>query len=118
MNILNIALLFSSIAFIFYGANCLLSQKMKDEFIRFGLEKQRILTGYLQLIGALGLILGYLFSPLLIFIASAGLTILMFSGFTVRIKIKDSLLESLPSLIFALINLFICVSYYYKFTLF
>ncbi|WP_045474202.1 DoxX family protein [Winogradskyella sp. PG-2] len=117
MNILNIALLFSSVAFLFYGANCLLSKKMKDEFVRFGLEKQRILTGYLQLFGALGLIFGYLFFPLLIFIASVGLAILMFLGFAVRLKIKDSLLESLPSLIFGLINLFICVSFYYKFNL-
>lgn len=113
MNILNTALLISSGAFLFYGINCLLSQKMKDEFIRFGLDKQRILTGYLQLLGALGLAFGYFFSPLLTFIASVGLAILMFSGFAVRVKIKDSILESLPSLIFAFINLFICVEYYY-----
>jgi hypothetical protein len=117
MSILNIAVFLSSSAFLFYGINCLLSQKMKDEFARFGLGKQRILIGYLQLLGALGLIIGYFFSPLLIFIASTGLTLLMFSGFAVRIKIKDSLLESLPSLIFALINLFICVKYYYLFTM-
>lgn len=117
MNVLNLALLLSSSAFLFYGLNCLLSQKMKDEFARFRLGKQRILTGFLQLLGALGLIVGYFFSPLLIFIASLGLTLLMLSGFAVRIKIKDSILEALPSLIFALINLFICVKYYYLFTL-
>ncbi|WP_045474221.1 DoxX family protein [Winogradskyella sp. PG-2] len=112
MNILNIALLLSSSAFLFYGINCLLSQKMKEEFARFGLGKQRILTGYLQLLGAFGLIFGYFFSPLLIFVASTGLTLLMLSGFTVRIKIKDSILESLPSLIFTLINLYISVKHY------
>ncbi|BAO77364.1 hypothetical protein WPG_3134 [Winogradskyella sp. PG-2] len=36
----------------------------------------------------------------------------MLSGFTVRIKIKDSILESLPSLIFTLINLYISVKHY------
>ena len=113
MNILNIALLLSSCAFLFYGINCLSSQKMKDEFVRFGLDKQRILTGCLQLLGALGLVFGYFFSPLLTFIAAVGLTFLMFAGFAVRIKIKDSFIESLPSLVFALINLFICVKYYY-----
>ncbi len=112
MSILNIAVFLSSSAFLFYGINCLISQKMKDEFIRFGLNKQRLLTGYLQLLGALGLILGYFFSPNLVFIASAGLTLLMLSGFAVRLKIKDSLLESLPSLIFAVINLYICIKYY------
>lgn len=109
---LNIAIVLSSGAFLFYGINCLWSKKMKDEFVRFGLGKQRILIGCLQVLGALGLIFGYLCSPILTFIASAGLTLLMFSGFAVRIKIKDSLLEALPSLIFALINLFICVKYY------
>lgn len=116
MTILNIALLISSSAFLFYGINCLFSQKMKDEFVRFGLGKQRILTGSLQILGALGLAFGYYFSPILTFIASAGLTVLMFAGFAVRIKIKDSLIESLPSLIFALLNLFICVQYYWLIT--
>ena len=113
MNILSVALLLSSGSFLFYGINCLLSQKMKDEFVRFGLDKQRILTGYLQLLGAFGLAFGYFFSPHLTFIASVGLAILMFSGFAVRVKIKDSILKLLPSLIFALINLLICVEYYY-----
>ena len=112
MNVLNLALLLSSSAFLFYGMNCLLSKKMKDEFVRFGLDKQRNLTGVLQLLGAFGLIIGYVYNPLLVFIASLGLTLLMLLGFAVRLKIKDSLLESLPSLIFALINLYICVEYY------
>ena len=90
---------------------------MKDEFIRFGLDKLRLLTGYLQLIGASGLLFGYFFLSDLVFIASAGLSLLMLSGFVVRIKIKDSLLESLPSLIFALINLYICIGYYDRISL-
>ncbi|MFT4661244.1 MAG: hypothetical protein ACI8XB_001517 [Patiriisocius sp.] len=113
MSILNLAVIISSSAFLFYGVNCLISKNMSDEFIRFGLDKQkRVLTGYLQILGALGLILGYLFLPDLVFIASAGLTILMFAGFAVRLKMKDGLLQTLPSLIFALINLYICIEYY------
>lgn len=113
MSILNIVLALSSISFLFYGINCLFSREMKEEFTRFGLENQRVLTGYFQLFGALGLGIGYFFFPLLTFISSVGLTILMFSGFTVRIKIKDSISQSLPSLIFALLNLFISIKYYY-----
>ncbi len=113
MNILKLALLVSSVSFLYYGINCLVSQKMKDEFVRFDLDKQRILTGYLQLIGAIGLAVGYFFSTLLTFIASVGLTMLMFTGFAVRVKIKDSILMSIPSLTFALINLFISIKYYY-----
>jgi hypothetical protein len=114
MSLLNTAVFLSSSAFLFYGINCLISQKMADEFIRFGLDrKRRLLTGYLQLLGALGLLLGYSFSAKLAFAASAGLSLLMLFGFAVRIKIKDSLLQSLPSLVFALINLYICIKYYY-----
>jgi len=113
MSILNIAVFLSSSAFLFYGVNCLSSKKMAQEFIRFGLNKQkRLLTGYLQLLGSLGLIFGYFLLPDLVFMASAGLTLLMLFGFIVRIKIKDSFLQSLPSLVFALINLFICFQYY------
>ena len=116
MKMLHIAIFLSSSAFLYYGMECLLSQKMKDEFARFGLKKQRILTAYLQLAGGLGLIIGYFFSPVLLFLAAAGLTILMLLGFAVRIKIKDSAAESLPSLVLALVNLFIAVSYYQQLT--
>ncbi len=115
MNFLNIAILVSSIAFLYYGFECLFSQKMKDEFIRFGLKEQRALTAYLQLTGALGLIFGYFVSSLLIIVSAAGLSLLMLLGFGVRIKIKDSISESLPSLVLALINLFIAISYYQQY---
>ncbi len=118
MSMLSIAVLLSSNAFFFYGIECLVSKKMADEFIRFGIDKQiRLLTGYLQLAGSLGLAFGYFFLPDLVFIASAGLTLLMLFGFMVRIKIKDSLLQSLPSLVFACINVYICVAYYSKLSL-
>lgn len=118
MSILNIAVFLSSSAFLFYGINCLSSQKMTEEFIRFGLDKQkRLLTGYLQLLGSFGLVFGYFLLPDLVFIASAGLTLLMLFGFLLRIKIRDSLLQSLPSLVFALMNLYICVEYCSRLTL-
>lgn len=112
MIILHITIILSSSAFLYYGIECLLSQKMKDEFARFGLKKQRVLTAYLQLAGGLGLLVGYFFSPILIFVAAAGLTLLMLLGFAVRIKIRDSIPESLPSLILGLVNLYIAISYY------
>ena len=118
MSMLTIAVLISSGAFLFYGITCLISQKMTDEFIRFGLDKQkRLLTGYLQILGALGLIFGYFFSDALVFLASAGLTLLMLLGFAIRIKIKDSISQSLPSLVVAFLNLYICIGYYDKMSL-
>ena len=118
MNILTLAIFLSSGAFLFYGINSLISQKMANEFIRFGLNKQkRLLTGYLQILGALGLAFGYFYSADLVFIASAGLTLLMLLGFAIRIKIKDSISQSLPALLVAFLNLYICIGYYDKLSL-
>ena len=81
---------------------------MKLEFERYELQKFRKLVGYLQLLGGFGLILGLIFQPILIF-ASGGLALLMFLGFGVRLKMKDGFLLSLPSLIFMILNLYICI---------
>ena len=77
--------------------------------MRYGLVKQRPFIGSLQILGATGLILGYLFSPVLGIISAAGLAILMILGIIVRIKIKDSLLQSMPALGYALINSFVAL---------
>lgn len=79
---------------------------MKKEFKRFGLEKFGALTAILEILGAIGLLLGLSFHPLLL-ISSAGLTVLMFLGVLVRIKMKDSLLISTPAILFMLLNAFI-----------
>ena len=107
--------IFSSAAFIYYGINCLRSDAMKLEFIRFGLtDQQRILTGILQLLGGIGLLIGLYFSDILAFIASAGLSLLMLLGFGVRLKIKDGLIASSPSLLFALLNLYLAVIFFFQ----
>ena len=105
--------IFSSLAFIFYGINCLKSEKMKIEFERFGLSmQQRQLTGVLQLLGGFGLLFGLYFSDILAFLATAGLSLLMFLGFGVRLKIKDGLIASSPSLLLALLNLYLAVIFF------
>ncbi|MGB5553646.1 MAG: DoxX family protein [Flavobacteriaceae bacterium] len=86
---------------------------MANEFRRFGLsDGQRKLTGILQLLGGLGLAIGYFTSAHILLFASVGLCLLMLLGFGVRIKIRDSLRESLPSLIFAFINAYIALISY------
>ncbi len=103
-----IAIAVSSLAFIFYGFNCLYSRSMRNEFKRFGLtDGQRKLTGILQLAGGLGLLVGYFQSIYILIAAAFGLCLLMILGFGVRLKVKDGILESLPSLIFAIINAYI-----------
>ena len=115
MNLYTVLVWFSSLAFIYFGTQCFYSQFIIDEFKRYALPKYRRLTGYLQLIGALGLLTGLYFNPMLLLLASLGLFLLMLSGFIVRIKIRDNFIQSSPSFIFAALNLFIAFKTYYKF---
>ncbi|WP_299216332.1 DoxX family protein [uncultured Aquimarina sp.] len=107
MKLLTIITFFSALSFLLYGFSCLFSNHMKNEFVRFGLEKRRNLTGVLQILGGLGLIVGYFCFPILISVSSGSLALLMLLGFGVRIKIKDPLLASMPSLLYAILNFYI-----------
>ena len=109
MDLLTVLTWFSSWAFIYFGINCFYSKFIIAEFSRYDLPKFRKLTGYLQLLGALGLIIGLYFTPILLLLASIGLCLLMLSGFLVRLKIKDNFIQSSPSFIFAVLNLFIAL---------
>lgn len=79
---------------------------MKSEFKRFGLEKFGALTAILELLGALGLLVGMILHPLLL-VSAGGLAILMLLGVVVRIKMKDSILISLPATFYMLLNAYI-----------
>ena len=79
---------------------------MKSEFKRFGLEKLGALTAVLELLGAFGLLVGLRFHPLLL-VSAGGLAILMLLGVAVRIKMRDSLLISLPATFYMLLNAYI-----------
>ena len=77
---------------------------MTEEFKRFGLNTpQRKITGILQVLGGLGLLLGIDY-PLIGLIAAGGLSLLMLLGFVVRLKIRDSIRQTLPSFIFIVLN--------------
>ena len=94
--------------FLFYGLHVLVSNAMVREFERFGLVRFRKLTGVLQVLGALGLCLGYLL-PHLVVPAAGGLALLMAAGVAVRIRCKDSIADALPATIMFAMNLFIVV---------
>lgn len=103
MNLLIVLILISSFSFFAYGIAYFISPKMKSEFKRFGLEKAGALTAVLELMGALGLLLGFKFHPILL-VSAGGLTLLMLLGVAVRIKIKDSIWVSLPALFYMFLN--------------
>ena len=111
MNIDRFIIILTACSFLFYGMNCLLSVRMVREFQRYGLASKRKLTAILQLSGAVGLSSG-LWLPIIGLSAAAGLSALMLLGFGVRVKIKDSLLESFPSFFFMVLNIYLAYYYY------
>ncbi|MCH9641551.1 MAG: DoxX family protein [Actinomycetia bacterium] len=98
----------SIILFLYYGLSVLLSDAMVTEFERFGLVRFRKATGVLELLGSLGLILGY-FLPHLTVAAAAGLTLLMAAGVFVRLRCRDSLADTLPAFGMLLMNLYVAI---------
>ena len=106
MLFLHILILVSSLSFLAYGVAYFISPNMKSEFKRFGLEKLGLLTVILEIIGAVGLLVGLKINEILL-IASGGLATLMLLGVLVRLKMKDGLWVSIPALFFMVLNFYI-----------
>lgn len=107
MNYLFISsVLISSLSFLAYSISYFISPHMKSEFKRFKLEKLGLLTIILEILGAIGLLVGLLFKPVLL-ISSGGLALLMLLGLIVRVKLKDSLWISLPAIFYMGLNAYI-----------
>ena len=82
---------------------------MKVEYNRWGYPEQRLIIGSLQLLGGLGLFLGFVFEPLNP-LSSASLMLLMLAAIGVRIKIEDQPLKIIPALFYAVLNFLILVN--------
>lgn len=107
MTFYTLSVFVSSISFLGYGISYFTSPHMKSEFKRFDLEKLGLITIIFQLIGALGLLVGFWFYLPLLIIAAGGLSLMMFLGLIVRFKLKDSLWVSLPALFYMILNAYI-----------
>ena len=101
-----ILLLFSATSFICYGLNSLFSKRMISEYERWGYQNQRLILCACQISGGFGLLVG-LVIPFMLVLASFLLTCMMIVAVMVRIKLKDRLVDMLPALFYALINLFV-----------
>ena len=107
---LNAALiLFSAVSFFAYGLACFFSAYMKREFDRYQLGSQRTLVGGLQVCAAIGLLAG-LSQPWTGRAASAGLAVMMLIAVGVRIKIKDTLPQAIPALLYLALNAYLCLA--------
>ncbi len=106
MSVITIAVLISSLSFLIYAFSYFKTPYMKNEFKRFGLEKLGLTTVLLEIIGAIGLLVGLKFYFFLM-ISSLGLALLMSAGVIVRIKVKDSFWISLPAIFYMVLNTYI-----------
>ena len=106
MSVITIFTLISSFSFFAYAFSYFRTPHMKKEFKRFGLEKIGLTTVLLEIIGALGLLVGLKFYFFLM-ISSLGLALLMLAGLIVRIKLKDSIWISLPAFFYMILNTYI-----------
>jgi len=96
----------SVLLFLYYGVDCLFSDGMVVEFERYGLSRFRRLTGSVEVLGAVGLAVGYVV-PAVLVLASAGLTALMALGVMTRVRVRDPLWETLPAAVLMAVNAFI-----------
>ena len=106
MNVVTICALISSLSFFAYAFSYFNAPHMKNEFKRFGLEKIGLTTIFLEITGALGLLIGLKFYFILM-ISSLGLALLMLVGLIVRIRLKDSIWISFPAFFFMVLNTYI-----------
>ncbi len=106
MTLLRALMIFSAVSFLFFGLSCLFSKYMVDEFKRYGLANFRLLNGILQVVAACALFLGVWYKPLAL-VASLGLSLLMFAGFLVRLKIRDGFVKSSPAFLYMVLNAYI-----------
>lgn len=111
MSLLSLLTVFSSAAFLGYGLLCVTSVSMEREFTRFGLAHLRVLTGSLEVLGGVGLLVGLSWPPAL-WLSSGGLALLMLCGVGVRVSVSvgDSLVQVVPALGLMLLNLYILVA--------
>lgn len=98
----------SAAAFLVFGLACLTTRHMVEEFRRYGLARFRVLVGSLEVLGALGLVAGVVW-PAVHLLAALGLSLLMALGVATRIRIRDTVVQSLPAAALLLVNAFLVV---------
>lgn len=102
--------IFSAVSMSCFGLGYLFLPRMREEFERYRLRRWRRPVAWLQLAGALGLVLGLRY-PLLGTGAAAGLTIMMLTAVGVRVAIGDALVQLMPALLYMGLNLYLLMTF-------
>lgn len=95
---------FSGCSHFFYGLIALYHPYFISEFIRYGFGDFRIFIGVVQSLLGVLLLIGF-FHNKLKRLASLGLAIMMAGALGTRIQIGDTLVQSIPAIVYLIINL-------------
>lgn len=83
---------------------------MKGEFERYGFGRHRGWIGGSQLVAVLGLAGGF-FEPALGALGAGGLAVQMLGAVAVRVRIRDSFLQTSPAALYFVLNVWLCLLY-------
>ncbi len=81
--------LISGLSFAIYGYQTLFGAPPRGEFERYGMPGVRKFVGSMQLMGALGVLLGFRYAAIGA-LAAGGLALMMALGLIVRLRIHDA----------------------------
>jgi predicted histidine transporter YuiF (NhaC family) len=76
------------------------------EFKRWGVPGLRLCTGLLEILGAIGLLVGQ-WLPWIGLLSAIGLSLLMVCGLLVRLRIRDSFLQTLPAVVYLAVSVLV-----------
>jgi len=98
----------SGLSFAVYGCQTLFGVRPRREFERYGMPGVRTFVGSMQLLGALGVLLGFDY-PAIGALAAGGLALMMGFGLFVRLRIHDAPRLMVPAASLGAINVLLAV---------
>lgn len=104
-----IFVLFCSISFVIYSLHSVFSRRMIMEFSRWGIGNLRILVASFQMLGGIGLLLG-MYNIWVLCLVSFFLMLMMITAIIIRVRVRDSFLQTVPALMYALLSFIIFYS--------
>ena len=98
-----VLVLFTGLSFVAYGVNSFISKRMKSEFQRWNLKKDRKAIASCQLICGVALLFGLEWNIMLV-LSSSFLGVMMLVAIVVRIKVKDNISDILPAFAYLVLS--------------
>lgn len=88
---------------MYFGFEALFADRARQEFERYGVPQFRVLVGSLQVVGALGVLIG-LVNDTIGALATGGLMLMMLIGVIVRLRIHDTPRQMVQAASLAVLN--------------